>query len=153
MCVIHLLEFNINFKDKNFSILTEIPKNNPDSMDIDFLMNIPTIKITLNNKSINAFLDTGAKISYINKKYTQDLKSIDSIEDFYPTIGTFRTDIYKMSITFNYSEINLTFGVLPEMLEAGLLLGNVEGIIGNDIFQYYSLTFDYENKKIYCKNT
>ena len=43
-----------------------------------------------------------------------------------------------MSITFNYSEINLTFGVLPEMLEAGLLLGNVEGIIGNDIFQYYS---------------
>ena len=108
--------FNINIKDKNFSILTEIPKNNPDSMDIDFLMNIPTIKITLNNKSINAFLDTGAKISYINKKYTQDLKSIDSIEDFYPTIGSFRTDIYKMSITFNSSEISLTFGVLPEML-------------------------------------
>ena len=115
-------------------------------------MNIPIIKVTINNKTINTFLDTGAKISYINKKYTQDLKAIDSIKDFYPTIGSFRTDIYKMSITFNSLEISLTFGVLPEMLEAALLLGNIEGIIGNDIFQYYSLTFDYKNKKIYYIN-
>ena len=107
------------------------------------------IEIDINDDRIRTFLDTGAKISYINSEYIKNLESIDNREDYYPTIGRFKTDIYEFPIIFNNSKINLTFGVLPTQLEMTLSFANTKGIIGNDIFSYYCMTFDYKNKKIY----
>ena len=103
----------------------------------------------INGNRIRTFLDTGAKISYINSTYVKNLKSIDNRQDFYPTVGDFETDIYEFPIIFNDSKIDLTFGVLPTQLEQTLSFGNTKGIIGNDIFLYYCMIFDYKNKKIY----
>ena len=140
--------FKIDFKNKLFIILDEIDANNQ-SIDIDLFMDIPIIEIEINGNRIRTFLDTGAKISYINSAYVKNLKPIDNREDFYPTIGSFETDIYEFEIIFNDSKMELTFGVLPTQLEQTLSFGNTNGIIGNDIFLYYCMTFDYKNKKIY----
>ena len=113
-------------------------------------MNIPIININLGNEPIRAFLDTGAKISYLNSEYVQDLNSIGEKEDFYPSIGVFKTFMYNKSIMFPHDkQLNLIFGALPESLEQALSFGGTKAIIGNDIFSYYSLIFDYSNKRIY----
>ena len=141
--------FHIDFKNKSFSILDSIP-DNIDFVDIDFYMNIPIININLDNQSVRAFLDTGAKISYLNSEYVQDSNSIGDKEDFYPSVGVFKTSIYNKSIMFPHDkQLNLTFGSLPESLEQALSFGGTKAIIGNDIFSYYSLIFDYSNKRIY----
>tara|TARA_B110000263_G_C15098807_1_gene414327 strand:- start:54 stop:716 length:663 start_codon:yes stop_codon:yes gene_type:complete len=140
--------FKIDYKNKLFIILDEINTNN-ESIDIDLFMGIPIIEIEINGNRIRTFLDTGAKISYINSTYVENLKPIDNRQDFYPTVGDFETDIYEFPIIFNDSKIDLTFGVLPTQLEQTLSFGNTKGIIGNDIFLYYCMIFDYKNKKIY----
>ena len=140
--------FKIDFKNKLFIILDKIDTNNK-FIDIDLFMEIPIIEVEIDENRIRTFLDTGAKISYINSTYIENLKPIGRSQDFYPTVGTFETDIYRFPIIFNGLEIELTFGVLPIELEQTLSFGNTNGIIGNDIFSYYSITFDYENKKIY----
>lgn len=140
--------FKIDYKNKSFIIIDEINTNN-ESIDIDLFMGIPIIEIEINGNRIRTFLDTGAKISYINSTYIENLKPIDNRQDFYPTVGNFETDIYKFPIIFNDSKIDLTFGVLPTQLEQTLSFGNTKGIIGNDIFLYYCMIFDYKNKKIY----
>lgn len=145
------LIFQVDFNNRLFSVLESFPCEDRDGkevVDIDLYMDIPIIEILVGKDSTRAFLDTGAKISYLNRQRTEGLKAIDEREDFYPTFGTFSTPIYEVPVNFKGREILLTFGVLPEPLEASLSMANTTAIIGNDIFSHFSLTFDYKNKKV-----
>ena len=142
--------FQVDCKNKLFSVLNEISLDNTQEyIDLDFQMDIPIIEIGVEKKTKRAFLDTGAKISYLNRKLVKHLEEIEIREDFHPTLGRFQTPIYKIPMILNEREISLEFGVLPEKLESGLLVTGIEAIVGNDIFSFFSLIFNYSDKKIY----
>ncbi len=140
-------QFQIDFNNQSFSIGDSTSSENSNSINIDSFMGIPIIEIMINKESIRAFLDTGAKLSYINSNFVSNLTPIDEREDFYPTVGTFQTLIYEFLVIFNDQEMNVTFGVLPASLEMALSMGDTKAIIGNDIFSYFAITFNYSNKK------
>ena len=53
---------------------------------------------------------------------------------------------------FNGVKIPFKFGVLPDDLEVAMLSGRTSAIIGADIFYRFTLTFNYNQKRIYIKN-
>ena len=147
--------FQIDFKNRLFTTWDSFPIegiNLEENIDIDLFMDIPIIEIFVKQNPIRSFLDTGAKISYLNKRHTKELDAVDNKEDFYPTFGRFNTPIYELPINFYDREIFLNFGVLPDALEASLSMANTKAIIGNDIFSHFSLIFHYANNKIYIKH-
>ena len=79
----------------------------------------------------------------MSSAYVEEFTPTGNREDFYPAYGRFKTPIYELPVKLNNREIILTFGVLPRDLEAALSMGNTKAIIGNGIFSYYSIIFDY----------
>ena len=77
--------------------------------------------------------DTGAPISYIRRDLISDFEVIAESEDFYPMFGTFTTPVYRLPYTVKGNNCTGEFGVLPELLEAGLLAQNIDGIIGSQL--------------------
>lgn len=147
--------FQIDFKNKLFSVWDSFPENEIDQeeyVDADF-RDIPSMYVIVNKDyPIISWLDTGAKISYINSKYVKDLTPIDQKKDFFPSFGEFDVPIYSLPITFNGIEVPFNFGVLPDPLEAAMLSANTKAIVGADIFQYFTLTFHYRTDKIFVEN-
>ena len=82
--------FQIDFNNKLFSIWNSLPEetiNTEDFIEADF-QGIPTIDVLVNNDNpITSWLDTGAKISYINKNFVQQLDPMENQKDFFPSYG------------------------------------------------------------------
>ena len=144
--------FQVDFRNRLFSITDELtPEDTEDCISLELFMDIPIIEIGLGQNTIKGFLDTGAKISYLKSAHVEEFAPTGNREDFYPTYGRFKTPIYELPVKLNNREIILKFGVLPRDLEAALSMGNTEAIIGNGIFSYYSVIFDYSNEKFYLR--
>jgi hypothetical protein len=118
---------------------------------IELFMNIPVMEAIVGGELIKVFFDTGAKISYLGSSYTENYSSIDSQKDFYPGVGQFETALYDIPINILGSQLNLSFGNLPELLQMTLMFAGTEGIIGNEVFQYFIVYFSFPQKKIIVK--
>ena len=144
--------FRIDFENRLFSVWNSTPEeilNGENSISADF-HGIPTIEFLIKDGStITSWLDTGAKISYINKDFVQHLSPSGNQHDFFPSYGEFKVPIYDIPIIFNGVKIPFKFGVLPSPLELGMLSGKTSAIIGADIFHYFILSFDYNQNRIY----
>lgn len=79
--------------------------------------------------------DTGAQISYIQKRYLSDYNSAGTIMDFYPGIGQFEIDTAMLEIEIGDQKYILRCGSLPKILNTTLMMTSVEGIIGNEVMK------------------
>ena len=77
---------------------------------------------------------------------------MENQKDFFPSYGEFEVPIYSIPLIFNGVKIPFKFGVLPDDLEVAMLSGRTSAIIGADIFYHFTLTFNYNQKRIYIKN-
>jgi hypothetical protein len=116
-------------------------------------MGIPIVELIVEDQKLNFFLDTGAKLSYLNPSVTNRHDSIGSIRDFYPGVGHFETDCFEIPTRFGESSFNVKYGNLPSILQMTLMLGNTDGIIGFDFFNSFKLVLDLQNQLLkYSKN-
>jgi hypothetical protein len=105
---------------------------------IDTCMEVPIIMLNINNENRRIFFDTGAKLSYLS----EDLligTPIDEMEDFHPSIGTFKTNIYQIDVIINNKIQKFIFGLLPSSIQILLEMGQTKGVIGTQLLQKYSL--------------
>lgn len=114
-------------------------------------MGIPIIPLSIENKNLRFFLDTGVKLSYVSKGFTNNLNSIGIFEDFYPLFGKFQTEVFNIPTYIEGEELNVKYGNLPPFLEATLLLCDAIGIIGFDFFKNFQIELDLMNKRIRYK--
>lgn len=114
-------------------------------------MGLPMIDLILQGEQVKVFIDTGAKISYIDKKFTQDFESQGTLEDFNPMIGEFSTESYTLDADFEGNTFSVLFGNLPEMFQAILSLSGVAGVIGYDFFNHFNVSMDLKNNLLSYK--
>jgi len=138
----------INWKEKYIEFTDEYMNNNiGGNVEVELFMGIPVIPISINGKPQKAFLDTGAKLSYLSGEFTQELTSIGEEKDFYPGMGTFNTNVFEVDIEITEKRMKLRFGNLPESLQRLFSMSPAKGIIGNDIFKYFDkLALNYKDK-------
>jgi len=117
-------------------------------VDISNFMGIPIIKMTVDNKELKFFLDTGAELSYLSASLTSKYESIGTYEDFYPGVGKFQTECFEIPTVFGNTEFVVKYGNLPTLLQMTLMLGGTDGIIGFDFFNNFKVVLDLKNNRL-----
>ena len=149
--VLSKISFSISLSNKLMEVNPIINYNEYDSFPLSNFMGIPIIFAIINEKKIKFFLDTGAKISYLNSKFLQGKNEIKEEQDFYPGFGDFQTNIYQLQLELFNQLKKCKFGVLPESLELSLGMGETHGIIGNNILINFDLVIDNLQNQILIK--
>lgn len=91
---------------------------------LDLWNNIPIIEIKLKNQLLRAYVDTGAKVSYIDKDLVADLPRCGEMQDFYPGYGEMTVSLVMVD--------NFQFAILPNDLERLLEMADCHAILGVD---------------------
>lgn len=144
--------FQINLQDKLLCMDRTLIDIDGETMSVELFMNIPLIEFEIRGQKIRAFLDTGAKLSYLDPELTKDYESIGTETDFYPGVGQFSTPTYEVPITLLDQEYRVVFGNLPELLQMTLMMANTNGILGNDLFRYFTVSFALQDGSITLGN-
>ena len=97
------------------------------------------------------FVDTGAKLSYVDHKIASQYTSIGKERDFYPGMGEFETSVFDIPFQLGQLNFNLRCGVLPPLLEKTLLVTGNGGIIGSELYQRYMVDLAFPENAIYLK--
>ncbi|CAF4575184.1 unnamed protein product [Rotaria sp. Silwood1] len=136
-----LAHFDIRFT-RNQITFSDIPILHADTAIklpiIETMMGVPIIKLNIGQEDQRVFFDTGAKLSYLSDELLVG-NSFGEMDDFYPTIGTYKTNVYKIDVDINGKVETLTFGSLPASLKMLLVLGQAKGIIGSELLNKYSI--------------
>jgi hypothetical protein len=116
-------------------------------LEIDAIMGIPRIPAVVDGKRIFLVFDTGAKLAYLPRQSVNGYQCIDVIEDFYPGFGQFSTPVYKVLFKIGSHTLELSTGVLPEILEMTLLMG-LDGIVGTELLKHFDVGIAMEQGKM-----
>jgi len=150
-----LNQFYIIFDSKNGKITFSVDPLvlEGEILDIDEIMGIPSIAVTVDNDEGYMFFDTGAQISYIQQSIITKNKPTGIIKDFYPGVGQFETETAVIDLQLGNLDYTLQCGYLPEILNMTLMMTNTIGIIGNETIQDAVVGyFPKENKLIFNRS-
>ncbi len=131
----------ITFSDKPMTL------DGADSMPFSLIMGIPNINLSVHGQEGPYFLDTGARISYVEPQVTNGMTAVGEEEDFYINFGNFRTLVFNVEVMLEQHQFNVRFGNLPGHLNAELIgRTGVHGIIGYDLFEHFKILIDSPNR-------
>ena len=99
------------------------------------LMGAPIASFSVAGSDQQMFVDTGARLSYVDKKVVANYSPIGKESDFYPGIGEFETDVYEVPFQLGDMRFQLHCGVLPEILETALFVTGKRGLVGSELFE------------------
>ena len=107
------------------------------------------VNLTVNEALVKMIFDTGAKISYIHPRFTQDIQPACELEDFSPLINArFKTPIFQLNAEAGGEQFDAAFGNLPCQLSGVLNQLGVDGFIGHDLFKSFKVLIDFKNRNI-----
>lgn len=115
----------------------------PLRVNLDYVMGIPKARFEIAGVSRMMFVDTSAKLSYLRAEAVEGLQSVDTEKDFYPGFGEFSTEVYQVPLQMGEHKVMLRCGVLPPMLEMALNATQVEGILGVELYEYFTANFSF----------
>ncbi len=106
------------------------------AVPLEDFMGIPVLPVGVNDRTYRMFFDTGAQLSYFQDASIHEHTEAGEMEDFFPDNGRFSTQTYYVEMMIGSYPMILRSGMLPGLLGMTLQLANVQGIIGNQIFNY-----------------
>ncbi len=116
-------------------------------------MGIPVVVARVGGSDRRMFFDTGAQLSYLRSDLLQDSPAAGSTDDFYPGLGSFRTDTFRVEVGLNGLTTSLRCGQLPAALDMLLGMADTEGIIGNEILAHRRAGFFPRRRLLAFANT
>jgi hypothetical protein len=113
---------------------------------IDMFLGVgPIINLNIEQKDRRIYFDSGAKLSYLSEDLLVGTP-IGEMEDFYPSIGTYKTNVYKIDVAIDGKIETLTFGVLPSSIRMLLDMTQTKGVIGTELLNKYSIILSNQRK-------
>ena len=106
------------------------------------LMHVPVAQIECDGVLRPFAVDTGASRTYVEPAIAEGMERVGTVEDFYPGMGTFTSDVIELSVLVAGQRVQLSAGVLPESLGFLMSTFGIEGIIGLDVLGTGSFHFD-----------
>ncbi len=106
-----------------------------EELNLEDFMGIPILKATIGSESSRMFFDTGAQISYFQGESLTSFPGEGAVTDFFPGMGPFSTDTFRVPIQLGSTRHDLRCGQLPGLLAMTLMMANTEGIIGNEVLR------------------
>ena len=100
------------------------------------------VEMTINGFTAKLLLDSGAPISYVFPRFTEELVPVGKEKDFSPMLpgdGTFETPIFEFSAVFAGKEFMMKAGHLPPRLESQVASTGCEGAVGLEITRRFPI--------------
>ncbi|MEO6042489.1 MAG: hypothetical protein ABIQ47_01045, partial [Tepidiformaceae bacterium] len=110
-------------------------------LPLEPLAGVPSVTAVINGKSVRAFVDTGARLSYGSSALATGVAPGRSERDFYPGIGVFDTEVRELPLEIAGQHLQLEFGTLPAALAGLLGATGVDAILGADILRTHRVAF------------
>ena len=107
------------------------------------LMGTPIVPATIAGVDQHMIIDTGAKLTYVNKALTAGALQTATEKDFYVTLGSFETPVYELPVILGGQKMNLRCGILPPFLDQGIQLTGASGIIGTQLYKHFVVCLAY----------
>jgi hypothetical protein len=120
----------------------------PVSVPIDLFMGLPVMEVSVGNKVIRAFFDTGPQLSYVSPELTVGTPTVRRREDFYPGLGRFETDVFDLDTQIGPERMRLTYGHLPHGLQRALLMASTKGIVGSELLESFACALSLKDREL-----
>jgi Ca-activated chloride channel family protein len=144
---------------KQYSFLVDLPRERIEfhmtpfgmpgvHVPLDDFAGVPFVHCTIGKDAYQAYVDTGAKLSYVSKEIATGCTQVGKEHDFYPGMGEFDTPVYEVPITLEGEMFTLRCGVLPGMLETAMQVTGKSVIIGSELFQKYIVSLSIGEKSM-----
>ena len=145
-----LKDYQVVFDYKNKQItFSEGEIYTGQEINLSITSGIPVIPVLISDQHIPMFLDSGAQLSYLKRNITQHHKNLGETEDFYPTIGRFKTTKYLIYTGLQENNFDVFYGNLPPQLEGFLsMINGNNGILGYDFFSKFELCLDFKKNML-----
>ena len=111
------------------------------SVSVQSFQGIPIIDAVIGGQNARVFLETGAKLSYWHEASLVNYPATGVFEDFYPGIGLFQVDTYRVPVGIGGRNFDIRFGVPTTQVLSMLRMAGVTAILGNEIFQNQKIGF------------
>lgn len=110
---------------------------------------IPIIQVDILGGQRRMFLDTGAKLSYLDTGLTARFMSEGTEDDFHPAMGNFQTPVFGLQGSVAGRTFSGRYGNLPACLQSLLRMGNADGILGYDFLHQFNVGLDARQQLIF----
>eukprot|EP01087_Luapelamoeba_hula_P016240 TRINITY_DN4986_c0_g2_i1.p1 TRINITY_DN4986_c0_g2~~TRINITY_DN4986_c0_g2_i1.p1 ORF type:complete len:322 (-),score=69.48 TRINITY_DN4986_c0_g2_i1:1-900(-) len=175
--------FAVSFKRACVWFSAELPQDDAEAystkdlalmhtVELQWTGSVPQVKLSINHEpEFEAYIDSGAKVSYIRKSYVDQLTPLsETAEDFFPGVGRWTTKLYFIDVQVTAQTTTTTttthqqqqqhqqrltipvkFGVLPPQLERMMLgTGDPTAILGSDLFHCFdTVAFALPQQRMY----
>ena len=109
---------------------------------------LPILDAIIGGQKTRAFLETGAKLSYWADASLVNYPATGVFEDFYPGIGLFQVDTYRVPVGIGGRNFDIRFGVPTTQVLSMLRMAGVTSILGNEMFQKAKIGFQPRQNRI-----
>jgi hypothetical protein len=115
-------------------------------------MGVPSVVFTAEGVDQKMYVDTGAKLSYVDEKIAANYSPIGKEKDFYPGIGEFKTLVYDIPMHLGKFDIQIHCGVLPAVLATAVRVSGNSGIIGAELYEKFVVCLAFPEDALYLEN-
>jgi hypothetical protein len=112
------------------------------------LMGTPICHCNIAGQEVEVFVDTGARLTYVDRKLAQNTTPIGREKDFFYSVGEFETLIYKLPVKIGGIDLVLRCGEMPNVMEKTVLVTGKRGILGTEIFDRYTGCFAFPDDEL-----
>lgn len=112
------------------------------------LMGSPICRCNIAGQDIEVFVDTGAKLTYVDQKLVQNFTPVGREKDFFYSVGEFETPVYKLPVKIGGIDLVMKCGEMPKILETTVLVAGKRGILGTEIFDRYAGCFAFPDDEL-----
>jgi len=129
--ILNRIDFRIDLDESKFTVTDGTLDFGGTTIPTESFQGVPIIRARFDHGEEKCFFDTGAILSYLHSSLAGSYPVVGTDTDFFPGFGKFQTEVRKSRVKIGGRGYNIRFGTLPPILEAGLLLAGVKGIIGS----------------------
>ena len=144
---------------KRFDVIFDLPSSQiifssePVALDgtivpLQDFQGLPIIEAVIGGHSSRAFLETGAKLSYWSNESLPTYPAAGLCEDFYPGIGRFQVDTFRVPVMIGGMNSELILGAPTAQVVSLLRMAGVTAILGNEIFLKCKIGFQPRQNRI-----
>jgi len=113
-------------------------------LQLRLVLGVPFASLEFDGLPTATCIDTGAKLSYLERGRLAGTEVVGEADDFYPGLGAFRTAIHEVPVRIAASMLTLRIGELPDALAVQLSMLGLAAILGTEILDHFpTVTFDY----------
>jgi hypothetical protein len=119
-----------------------------DGVPIRDMMNVPIFEGTVAGRTTDVIFDTGAPLGFVPRKMVANRQPVDRIAEFYPLVGPFETDVYKLPIQIGNECPTLRFGILPDEVEQMHAEAELPVLIGLELLDHYVVSVGLRERRL-----